>query len=118
MIALEITQADLPPEEREDLQPNEEPVDMRVGNLSRRLEAVDRQIVSLKFKMRRTPAELLQLHAAAGRLRQFGNHHAAHLVLEPRCIHIPCGNANQNKNHYKSPQRGEERQIPQPMAAP
>ncbi len=107
VIALEVIDPDLRPEEGKDLQPHEKPIDMRVRNLPRRLKPMNGEIVGFEFKVRQVPSESLQLDPPPGRLLQLGDDLTPYLVLKPRRARIPQSNAGANKHDQNRPDHGE-----------
>jgi len=115
MIALKIIQPNFRPEERQDLQPDKEPVYMRIRNLPRRFEPVNRQVVCFKLQVRQTPAELVQLHASARRFLQFHDQSAPHPILKCRSVRNPRRDADQNDQRRNRPQHAKHKKIPRPV---
>ena len=101
MVSFQVVKADLGSKEGDDFYTDEEPVDVRIGNLSRRFEAMDGEVVGLEFEAQQTPAEGAQFNAASCSSFKNGDHSLAHAIFKLRRARVPHDTADEQGGEHE-----------------
>jgi hypothetical protein len=95
MVSFQVVKADLGSKEGDDFYTDKEPVDVRIGDLSRRFEAVDGEVVGLELEAQQTPAEGPQLNATSGSSLKNGDDSLTHAIFKLRRARVPHDSADE-----------------------
>ena len=95
MVSFQVVKADLRSKEGDDFHADEEPVDVRIRDLSRRFEAVDGEVVGLEFEAQQTPAEGPQLNPASCSSFKYGDHSLTYAIFKLRRARVPHDTADE-----------------------